>query len=126
MNANGAASKMETESAALTELFYGELRAMNEANAASTEDRVPQVEHEAVAVALGRALERYDLRIRVALPDGVRIHDHRGRTLATKMGRASFKWTANVKVACLTASSSIKPYPRASARNIAKRTSLEY
>ena len=93
MNRNDTASRMEIAAEALAALFDEELRAMGAADIASIEDRVLGVGHEAMAVAFGRALERYDLRICAELPDGAKIHDRRARMLATKMGDVSFRWT---------------------------------
>ena len=93
MDPNDTPSKAEAAASALAELFDEELRAMGAADAASIEDRVLGLGHEAMARALGQALEAYDLRIRAELPDGVKIHDRRWRTLATKMGDVRFRWT---------------------------------
>lgn len=93
MKANDTSSRSEAAASALAELFDEELRAMGAAAIADIEDRMLRVGHEAMAAALGSALERYDLRICADLPEGARIHDRRRRCLATKMGDVSFRWT---------------------------------
>ena len=93
MDPNDTASKMEAASAALAELFDEELRAMGGTDIASIEDRMLGLGHKAMACALGRALEAYDLRICAQLPEGAKAHDRRWRALATKMGDVRFRWT---------------------------------
>lgn len=93
MEANDTPSKMKAAAAALAELFDEELRAMGAADAASIEDRMLGLGHEAMAHALGLALESYDRRLCASLPEGAKTHDHRKRTLATKMGDVEFRWT---------------------------------
>lgn len=93
MNANDTASKAEIASAALADLFDEELRAMGSPDAASLEDRLLGVGHEVMARAFAGALQRHDLRICASLPEGAKVHDRRSRTLATKMGDVTFKWT---------------------------------
>ena len=93
MDRNDTPSKMQAAAAALAELFDEELRAMGSPDAASLEDRLLARGHEAMARAFGRSLEGYDRRLCASLPDGCKVHDRRGRTLATKMGDVAFKWT---------------------------------
>lgn len=57
------------------------------------EDRALEVAHEAAARAYGKALERRDAELRAALPEGVRAHDRRRRTLATRPGDVTFRLT---------------------------------
>ena len=93
MNANDTASKAGIASAALADLFDEELRAMGAADIASIEDGLLGVGHEVMAKAFASALQRYDLRLCASLPEGAKVHDRRGRTLATKMGDVTFEWT---------------------------------
>lgn len=79
---------------ALSELFY---EALSAAGAAATfesfEDDAVRMGHEAIAGAMASALERLDAEICSSLPPGCRVHDRRRRTLATKAGDVSFRWT---------------------------------
>lgn len=93
MNANDTASTAEIASAALADLFDEELRAMGATGIAALEDKLLGVGHEVMARAFSSALQRYDLRLCASLPEGAGIHDRRERTLATKMGDVTFRWT---------------------------------
>ena len=93
MSQNDTASRADLAAAALADLFDEEIRAMGDAGIADIECRALELGHKAMAAALGRALERYDLRLCASLPEGAGVHDRRGRTLATKMGDVRFRWT---------------------------------
>ena len=93
MDQNDTASRADLAAAALADLFDEEISAMGDAGIADIECRVLELGHKAMAAALGRALERYDLRLRASLPEGAGVHDRRRRTLATKMGDVTFEWT---------------------------------
>ena len=93
MSQNDTASRADLAAAALADLFDEEIRAMGDAGIADIECRALELGHKAMAAALGRALERYDLRLCSSLPEGAGVHDRRGRTLATKMGDVTFEWT---------------------------------
>lgn len=86
MSQSDTASRADLAAAALADLFDEEIRAMGDAGIADIECRALELGHKAMAAALGRALERYDLRLCSSLPEGAGVHDRRGRTLATKMG----------------------------------------
>lgn len=55
------------------------------------EDRCISSAHELMARAFGAALEILDEKLCADLPDGVRVHDRRKRTLSTKMGDVAFR-----------------------------------
>ena len=57
-----------------------------------SEDLCMREGHLLLAEALSSALERYDDLLCSKLPDGLRIHDRRRRTLATKLGDVGFSW----------------------------------
>ena len=72
MEANDTASRTAAATAALAELLDGELRSMGPPDTASLEDRALRRGHEAMARALGRALQRYDPRVCSSLPGAPR------------------------------------------------------
>ena len=70
-----------------TEIVCSEGRGMLE-----SEDMCIDAAHSVMAEALGIALERYDDQVCSSLDDGVRVHDRRVRTLATKLGDVTFRY----------------------------------
>lgn len=54
------------------------------------EDEAIRIGHDAIAKAMGRALEILDEELCSDLPEGMRIHEVRGRALATEVGDVSF------------------------------------
>lgn len=79
---------------ALSELFWEALSSAGDAATfESFEDDALRIGHEAVASAMASALERLDRELCASLPRGVRAHDRRRRTLATKAGDVSLEWT---------------------------------
>lgn len=78
---------------ALSELFFEILVGESPATMASFEDEALLLGHAAMADAMTSALECYDALLCSKLPVDVRIHDKRCRTLATKLGDVSFRWT---------------------------------
>lgn len=77
---------------ALSELFFEELSAAP-ATFESFEDAALRVGHAVMAQAMASALERLDAGLCRSLPEGSRVHDRRARTLATKLGDVTFRWT---------------------------------
>lgn len=79
---------------ALSDLFFETLRvAGSAATFESFEDDAIRMGHEAMASAMASALERLDALLCSSLPAGARVHDRRERTLATKTGDVTFRWT---------------------------------
>ena len=79
---------------ALSELFWEALApAGGVATMESFEGEALRIGHAAIAAAMADALERLDARLCSSLPEGARVHDRRGRSLATMAGDLSFAWT---------------------------------
>ena len=57
----------------------------------SFESRSISVGHAVIAEAMSAALERFDARLCARLPEGSRVHDRRGKTLASEVGDLHFK-----------------------------------
>ena len=94
MAENDTPSAMLRASQALSELFSEALAAAGDAATfESFEDDAIRIGHEAIASAMASALERLDAGLRSSLPPGSRVRDRRRRTLATKAGDVSFRWT---------------------------------
>lgn len=89
-NTNPAESASATAQACLTKVFTGILLA-DGVSMECAEDRCISSAHELMARAFGAALEILDEKLCADLPDGVRVHDRRKRTLATKMGDVAFR-----------------------------------
>ena len=85
-------SALERASESLAEA-YSELLASGGLDLAGFEDRALAIAHEAAARAYGISLERRDSELRASLPEGVRPHDRRRRSLATRLGDVSFAVT---------------------------------
>ena len=78
---------------ALAELFFEALQITDNPTFESFEDEAIRIGHAAIAEAMASALERLNTEICSSLPAGVHVHDHRTRTLATKVGDVCFCWT---------------------------------
>ena len=94
MTADNTAPAAVRAHQALFELFW---EALSSAGGAATfesfEDEAIRIGHEAIASAMSSALERLDAELCSSLVPGIRIHDRRRRTLATKVGDVLFCWT---------------------------------
>lgn len=92
METNTTASAASDRSRA--ELFLAsafiEIMASQGGDLEQIEDACVSAGHELMAATFGLALERLDGALRSRLPHGVRPHDRRSRTIATKMGDVSF------------------------------------
>lgn len=81
---------------ARAELFlasaFTEIMASQGGDLEQIEDACVSAGHELMAAAFGLALERLDGALRSRFPHGVRPHDRRSRTIATKMGDVSFSY----------------------------------
>ena len=89
MEANDTASRMAAATAALAELFDGELRSMGSPDIASLEDRALRRGHEAMARALGSAGRGYEAPHRASvagLPAGIRYAADVGGGMAAVRG----------------------------------------
>ena len=73
----------------LAEAFHGLLSAEGPKTLESFEDEALAL----AARAYGMALDRRDLELRAALPEGARAHDRRLRALATGLGDVEFRAT---------------------------------
>lgn len=81
---------------ARAELFlasaFTEIMASQGGDLEQIEDTCVSAGHELMAAAFGLALERLDGALRSRFPHGVRPHDRRSRTIATKMDDVSFSY----------------------------------
>lgn len=82
---------------AQAELFlasaFAEVMASQGGDLEQIEDACVSAGHELMAAAFGLALERLDGALRSQLAQGVRPHDRRSRTIATKMGDVRFSYS---------------------------------
>lgn len=85
------ATMRERAASSLAALFTG-LLAAGDCDFGSFEERAIAMGHDAMADAMGRALERLDAELCASLPEGCGVHDARARTLATEVGDVTFRY----------------------------------
>ena len=56
------------------------------------ESRCISLGHSMIADAMSMALERFDARLCLGLPEGCRVHDRREKTLASEVGDLKFRY----------------------------------
>lgn len=90
-NSNPIDSQRTAAIAYLSEIF-SEIVCVEGRDLLESENLCIEQGHSILAQALSMALERYDCELCANLPDGIKIHDRRNRTLATKLGDVRFSW----------------------------------
>lgn len=84
------ASNMQTAIDGLADVFWDILSSREGITFEEFEERALASGHDAMARAIGKALERYDAELCANLPSDQHIHDKRRRTLITEVGDVSF------------------------------------
>ena len=91
MNDTPATSR-EDEAAGLLAPVFLDILCEDGVDFESFESRAIAAGHSVIAKAMSAALERLDARLCAELPEGCRVHDRRGKTLATEVGDLSFAY----------------------------------
>lgn len=91
MDQNISTSDRARDAVALMTEIFAEIVAEDGRGLLESEDLCLRAGHDVMREALARALELLDDKLCASLPGGVRVHDARERTLATKMGDVSFR-----------------------------------
>ena len=84
------APDMQTAIDSLASIFWDILSSRDGITFEEFEERALACGHDAMAQAIGAALERYDAELCADLPSGQHIHDKRRRTLITEVGDVTF------------------------------------
>ena len=92
MDQNSTLSESRRAAVGYLSQIFSEIVCAEGRDLLESEDLCMREGHLLLAEALSSALERYDDLLCSKLPDGLRIHDRRRRTLATKLGDVRFSW----------------------------------
>lgn len=88
---NDTATSRAEASSLLASFFY-EIAREEGVTFEAFESRPISLGHAVIADAMSMALERFDARLCSDLPEGCRVHDRRGKTLASEVGGLRFRY----------------------------------
>lgn len=91
-NSNSIDAKRELAISYIADVFLEELD-VQDRNMYDSENFCLEQGHKILSNALSIALESYDRKLCRTLDKGIKIHDRRKRTLATKLGDVTFSWS---------------------------------
>ncbi len=91
-NSNVIDAKRESTIAYIADIF-SEVLCVDNRSLLESENLCIEQGHAILSQAMACALETYDRKLCANLDTGIKVHDHRHRMLATKLGDVSFSWT---------------------------------
>ena len=91
METNDTATQRAEASSLLASFFY-EIICEEGIDFESFESKCIHMGHSIIAKAMSMAIERFDAMLCLELPDGSKVHDRRGKTLASEVGDLRFKY----------------------------------
>ena len=80
------------EASSLLASFFFEIVCEEGVDFEDFESRCISLGHLVIADAMSMALEQFDAKLCLDLPDGCKVHDRRGKTLASEVGDLRFKY----------------------------------